>query len=285
MKKWYKECPFCKEEIKREAIKCQFCKEMLPNEEIEDEKDTKICPFCWEKIKSSAKKCRYCKEFLSDKSYSGNDENDVKQENIKIESDIKEEITINSKEIKLCINIGNKRKKWWWFSIVWVIWLLVFAFSALSLKWTKEYDEATRSVWIIVFFLIIALIYYFIWLIKNYRALIKSWKKWLTFNSSILLVLGWICPIFHLFKPQQTLEDMLNFYHDDKENNKKNINIRWIFWKISLISFFLMFFKPAWLSLIAIITFVISHIIHTFLLIWIIDKIIIWQKNAIKQEE
>ena len=29
MKKWFKECPFCKNEIKNEAVKCQFCKEFI----------------------------------------------------------------------------------------------------------------------------------------------------------------------------------------------------------------------------------------------------------------
>ena len=33
MKKWYKKCPFCANEIKEWAIKCQFCKNFLNGEE------------------------------------------------------------------------------------------------------------------------------------------------------------------------------------------------------------------------------------------------------------
>lgn len=40
MKKWYKECPFCANEIKKKAIKCQFCGEWLSDNEkiVEEEK-------------------------------------------------------------------------------------------------------------------------------------------------------------------------------------------------------------------------------------------------------
>lgn len=65
MKKWYRECPFCKEEIKKAAIKCQYCWEILPVEEIEEKiPETKECPFCKNEIKYKAIKCQYCHEFL-----------------------------------------------------------------------------------------------------------------------------------------------------------------------------------------------------------------------------
>ena len=68
MKKWYKECPFCKNEIKIDAIKCMYCKEMLPIEEpVIEHPETKICPFCKNEIKYEAIKCQFCHEMLDDK--------------------------------------------------------------------------------------------------------------------------------------------------------------------------------------------------------------------------
>lgn len=65
MKKWFKECPYCKNEIKKEAIKCMYCKEMLPKEKIEIKyPKTKDCPYCKNEIKYEAIKCQYCGEML-----------------------------------------------------------------------------------------------------------------------------------------------------------------------------------------------------------------------------
>ena len=61
MKKWYKECPFCKNEIKKEATKCQYCEEILPKEKPE----VKECPFCKNEIKYDAVKCQYCHKVLN----------------------------------------------------------------------------------------------------------------------------------------------------------------------------------------------------------------------------
>jgi hypothetical protein len=60
-----KECPFCKNEIKYEAVKCMYCKEMLPEEKPEVKHlETKECPFCKNEIKYEAIKCQYCGEML-----------------------------------------------------------------------------------------------------------------------------------------------------------------------------------------------------------------------------
>lgn len=65
MKKWYKTCPFCKNEIKKAAIKCQHCKKMLPIEEKQNKSDVKVCPYCLNEVKVSAKKCPFCKELFN----------------------------------------------------------------------------------------------------------------------------------------------------------------------------------------------------------------------------
>ena len=60
-KKKNRECPFCKEDIKLEAIKCKHCSSSISPEASEHEG---TCPYCKEDIKPEATKCKHCKSNL-----------------------------------------------------------------------------------------------------------------------------------------------------------------------------------------------------------------------------
>ncbi len=54
-------CPYCKEEIKPDAIKCKHCSSIIGKEMPSHEG---ICPFCKESINPDAIKCKHCKTSL-----------------------------------------------------------------------------------------------------------------------------------------------------------------------------------------------------------------------------
>lgn len=54
-------CPFCKEEIKPDALKCKHCQSSLAPAKPEHEG---ICPFCKEDVKPNAIKCKHCSSMI-----------------------------------------------------------------------------------------------------------------------------------------------------------------------------------------------------------------------------
>jgi len=60
-------CPYCAEEILKDAKKCKFCKEDINVSQVKKIKTPKKellkkCPSCKEEIKQDANKCKHCGE-------------------------------------------------------------------------------------------------------------------------------------------------------------------------------------------------------------------------------
>ena len=57
-----RECPFCKEEVKLDAIRCKHCQAAIP---AATPGHLGVCPFCKENIKPEAIRCMHCKADLA----------------------------------------------------------------------------------------------------------------------------------------------------------------------------------------------------------------------------
>ena len=55
-------CPFCKEEVKADAIRCKHCQVAIPLQEKPSHHG--VCPFCKEQIHPEAIRCKHCKTDL-----------------------------------------------------------------------------------------------------------------------------------------------------------------------------------------------------------------------------
>jgi hypothetical protein len=232
-------------------------------------KGYKECPFCANEIKEWARKCQYCKEFLDDI-----DKNSKKTwEKIWLKG--------KSNQIKSCIKFGNKWLSLCWVTMLWFPLVLILGMCSKFLD-AEAYNTYERTNWIIIILLIVSIIYYFIWLIKNYRILFDIKKRQLTCNSTFNLIICWICPILNLYKPQKTLHDLLKNNIGDNYDNKM-LKKRWIAWDITLLSFVLIFCPPVRFSILAIVVYIVSNVIQVNILMRIVKKIIksqeLWIKN------
>jgi hypothetical protein len=67
-----RQCPFCMEEIKADAVRCMHCQAAFAPEKPTHEG---VCPFCKENINPEAIRCMYCKADLAPaEQYSGRQE-------------------------------------------------------------------------------------------------------------------------------------------------------------------------------------------------------------------
>ena len=235
MKKGYKECPFCANEIKVGARKCQYCKEFLPEKVIDRDKEEIAEKFNkkkhWNKIK----------------------------------------LIVWEKQLYSCVAVGNK-----WISKYSLIFMLrmpgliIFELDYL-INWEKINTWVSLATFL-VFLLLVGIVYYFIWLVKNYKVLFNSKINWLVHNSYFNLVLCWVCPVLNLYKPQHTLDDLLNnMVLNQWVNYNKNITKHWqILWNITVISFALI----NWLWIYASVIFMIFNIIQVIKLKEIVKLIV-----------
>ena len=188
-----------------------------------------------------------------------------------------------------CIKTGEKWKRWYWISIIWLLFILIVG-SFIFITWTTKLDgDFERISWLIWLAFYIRFFLFFVYLIKDYRIFVKSKYHVSNLKWYLLLIFYWICPIINLFKPKKILEKFMNvfFMNAKKDYNKKLLKRRWITWNIFMISicvssfslpiYFYWIYRVRFFFLLLLIP-LISYFVNTVLLFKIVNQILWAQK-------
>ena len=177
MKKWFRKCPFCANEIKEWAKKCQYCHKFLNKKE-----EKKECPFCMNEIDIDAITCSFCGENLEEKAVEkkSSTKNVSKEEILNSKSDGSNELTKANNNIKTAFIVWCI---WGWITLVMTLaqqnwWLLLW----LAYFWTLLYFLYYKKNRMAALFLFIEYIMDTIYSFMNWGAI---WLLW-------ILILAWL---------------------------------------------------------------------------------------------
>ena len=213
MKKGYKECPFCANEIKEKAIKCQFCWEFLNSKKETKWKETKSkpqkkeCPFCLNKIDTESNICPFCDEILNnkpkkEKGYKENKAKKVAFDEAKIMNSKIEDLTPEEKGIRKAITYIDRAFWWGCFSIL----LTVIIYIVNLVKGTSTiFDVSILDIiywWVLVYFMYkrdrMAALFFFIEFVLSSILILNNWNAINGFRILIAIFLFmWIIWAFN----------------------------------------------------------------------------------------
>ena len=213
MKKWYKLCPFCANEIKEKAIKCQYCWEFLPEEEKKEEplkkaeKQKKDCPFCLNKIDAEATVCPFCDESLDNKPKEKKDHQENMEEikvfdEAKIMSSKFEDLTTEEKGIRKAITYIDRAFWWGCFSIL--VTVIIYIITLVNGK-SSFIDVSILDIiywWVLVYFIYkrdrMAALFFFIEFVLSSILIVNNWNAINAFRIFVAVFLFmWIIWAFN----------------------------------------------------------------------------------------